>query len=408
MLEMSSFARGGRPVSTHYTGVLARVRADLERLAAETFAANSDAEIADNLASKYGLEPLEKDPGREPTSEHQSEFWDSRDQVINRSGRVEVEYARIVLPFVPKPSNAIAMTLQGQTWPGSSSVSAEGRYDERSHALVFRVHLGSVEQVVRLIDQRIGIINADIVAHEPHFRDQVLQLVQNRRAQVEKQRSRFDEKMSALGIKVVRKDDAREPVNVQVKREIQVMREPPLRAPGPAEPHLAAESLAAILALIDQSGKSMEVAPSGYAKLGETELRDIVVGHLNAVFGGQAATGETFSKRGKTDVHLIVPGGAVLVGECLLWKGKAYYIGKLEQIFGYLTLRHTDGVLITFSKTKGLSGQVTTATDAIAGHPSTTSPSVRKHATYFVSEHRHPADDDRRVTIHHLLFDLAV
>jgi hypothetical protein len=76
-------------------------------------------------------------------------------------------------------------------------------------------------------------------------------------------------------------------VNVQIRREIQLLREPPLRAPGPAEPHIAAESLAEILKLIDQSGKSLEVAPSGYAKLGEQELRDIVAAHLNAVFGGR-------------------------------------------------------------------------------------------------------------------------
>jgi hypothetical protein len=166
--------------------------------------------------------------------------------------------------------------------------------------------------------------------------------------------------------------------------------------------------LAEILKLIDQSGKSMEVAPSGYAKLDEPELRDIVVGHLNAVFGRQAATAETFSKQGKTDVHLIVPGGAVLVGECLLWRARAYYRSKLKQIFGYLTFRHTQAVLITFSKLKGIGDHVATGIDAIGDHPSTTSKPAQKGPTYLVSEHRHPADDNRRVTVHHLLFDLAL
>jgi hypothetical protein len=71
--------------------------------------------------------------------------------------------------------------------------------------------------------------------------------MQQRREQVQVQRSAFDEKMSALGIKVVRKGEAHEPVNVQIRREVQILREPPLRAPGPAEPHIATESLAEIL-----------------------------------------------------------------------------------------------------------------------------------------------------------------
>jgi hypothetical protein len=408
MLELSSFGQGGLFIGSYHQDALRRVRRELEALGPESFAANSDEVVTSHLAGKYGLEPIERDPRRETHSEHEREFRDSQDRIFDRRMRVELEYARITMPFVPKQSNATVMKLQGQNWPGSTSASAEGQFDERFHTLVFQTHLGSVEHVVSLITQRIDVINRDIAAHGPGFRAQVMELVQQCRKQVQAQRSVFDEKMSALGIKVVRKGDAHEPVNVQIRREVQILREPPFRAPGLEEPHLAQESLAEILKLIDQSGMSMEVAPSGYAKLDEPELRDIVVAHLNAVFGRQAATAETFSKRGKTDVHLIVPGGAVLVGESLLWRGRAYYLSKLEQIFGYLTFRHTQAILITFSKLKGISDHVATAVDAIGDHPSTTSKTAQKGPTYFVSEHRHPADDNRRVTVHHLLFDMAL
>src|SRR5205807_512426 len=100
------------------------------------------------------------------------------------------------------------------------------------------------------------------------------------------------------------------------------------------------ESLRQILQLVDQAGKGFEVAPATFTKLGEEDLRNIIVGYLNAVFASRAATGETFSARGRTDILLNVPNGGVLICECKYWDGARHYIDGMEQLFGYLTFRH--------------------------------------------------------------------
>lgn len=106
MLELNSFAQGGLFIGSYYQDALRRVRGELEGLGPERFAANSDEELTAHLAGKYGLEPIERDPQRETHSEHEREFRDSQDRIFDRPMRVELEYARITMPFVPKRSNA--------------------------------------------------------------------------------------------------------------------------------------------------------------------------------------------------------------------------------------------------------------------------------------------------------------
>jgi hypothetical protein len=103
-----------------------------------------------------------------------------------------------------------------------------------------------------------------------------------------------------------------------------------------------------------------------------------------------------------------VEGGAVLVGECHIWAGPAKYVEKLNQLFGYLIFRHTEGVMITFSRTRGLTRLTAAAKKATEGDPSFAGTLTDVHSTHFTSRHRHPADDDKGLTLHHFLFDLAV
>ena len=129
-------------------------------------------------------------------------------------------------------------------------------------------------------------------------------------------------------------------MNVRVKRAVRLLREPAKHKPGPAEPRLTPETVAEIVGLIDQSGRGFETAPGTYGKFEEEDLRNVLLGHLNSVFMADAATGETFSKRGKTDICLRASGGAVLIAECKFWGGAKLYGATLEQLFGYLTWRH--------------------------------------------------------------------
>ena len=80
----------------------------------------------------------------------------------------------------------------------------------------------------------------------------------------------------------------------------------------------------------------------------EESLRDILLTVLNNQFG--AASGEAFSRRGKTDILIPYDGdtGAVFIAECKWWKGPAAFRKAIDQILGYLTWRDTHAALVVF------------------------------------------------------------
>lgn len=69
---------------------------------------------------------------------------------------------------------------------------------------------------------------------------------------------------------------------------------------------------------------------------------------LNNRFG--PATGETFSRRGKTDIFIPWEGDerAVFIAECKWWRGPAAFSRAIEQLLGYLTWRDSRAALIVF------------------------------------------------------------
>jgi hypothetical protein len=79
-----------------------------------------------------------------------------------------------------------------------------------------------------------------------------------------------------------------------------------------------------IIEFLDGQAKNFETTPSAIKSLGEEDLRDLLLANLNSVFQGNA-TGETFSKRGKTDIYLKIDKGNILICECKIWGGPALY-----------------------------------------------------------------------------------
>ena len=159
---------------------------------------------------------------------------------------------------------------------------------------------------------------------------------------------------------------------------------------------------------IEQYTRQFETAPERYASLGEEGLRDLLVGMMNARYLGRA-TGETFSKLGKTDISFRVDDGHALICECKFWKGSKAYAAAIDQLFGYLTWRHNFGVLIHFCTRQDMTRSVDAAKLATSEHASFAAQSlVAQGETRFVSRHSHPQDAAKSVEVHHLFVDLNV
>ena len=99
------------------------------------------------------------------------------------------------------------------------------------------------------------------------------------------------------------------------------------------EPSLDESVYQEILKLVHDVGKEFERLPSLYADKEEEHLRDHFLMMLEPNFEG-SATGETFNKKGKTDILLRYQGSNIFIGECKFWRGKKSLLKTIDQLLG--------------------------------------------------------------------------
>ncbi len=108
-----------------------------------------------------------------------------------------------------------------------------------------------------------------------------------------------------------------------------------------------------ILKVVYDAGKSMEKKPALYQNKDEEGLRDQFLFILETRYEGITATGETFNKKGKTDIILkyAADNTNLFVAECKFWKGQSEFHQAVNQLFDrYLTWRDSKVALIFFVK----------------------------------------------------------
>lgn len=101
--------------------------------------------------------------------------------------------------------------------------------------------------------------------------------------------------------------------------------------------------------IIDLMCVSMEKTARTFNKLYEEELRDIILSALNTHYKS-AATGETFNKTGKVDIHIPFENKSAYIAECKIWHGEKKFLEAIDQLFGYTRWRDTKTSLIIFNK----------------------------------------------------------
>lgn len=133
------------------------------------------------------------------------------------------------------------------------------------------------------------------------------------------------------------------------------------------EPSLDESVYQEILKLVHDVGKEFERLPSLYADKEEEHLRDHFLMMLEPNFEG-SATGETFNKKGKTDILLRYQGSNIFIGECKFWRGKKSLLKTIDQLLGYLTWRDSKVAIIMFVPNKDFSTVLATMRESINEH----------------------------------------
>jgi len=168
----------------------------------------------------------------------------------------------------------------------------------------------------------------------------------------------------------------------------------------------AKATVADVVDLFNKGGRSFERKPIVHSKLAEEELRDFLLSWLDAFFEGKA-TGETYSKMGKTDIHLRLGRDDIVIVECKIWHGERYLHEGIDQLFQYLTWRENFGIVIMFCKLKSFTEIVEKAKTVVKNHASYVNSSLTiQGRSDFSAFHTFPGDARKRVLVRYLLFNL--
>lgn len=263
-----------------------------------------------------------------------------------------------------------------------------------------------IRRSIERLEEEIGWKNSNVNAGNASISGQLRTFIEKRKRGITVDHEFVDRLIEKVSIPLVRKGSAAHvPINLKVKKKLEPIFPVPKK---PKEPHLEIHQVEAVLELIINQGKAFETTPKVYSKFGEEELRDVILGMLNAIFEG-GATGETFVKTGKTDIHLALDEGGILSAECKIWDGAQLYHETIDQLLGYLTWRQNYGIIITFSKRKGFTKVIDKAKESTLKHETIKTQDITEiDVSQYVTVHSLPEDSSKTVVIHHVLFTLYV
>jgi hypothetical protein len=334
------------------------------------------AEYEEYLFSKHSLVPVERDANRDIQTEllrQQHDYTDAFDD----QRRGEVKIARIEYPIVLHRTTAKTLKLLP-----NSQTSVLPKFELQNDAIIMNAELSflygfgetptgrdEIGSAVANLEWWLNSRNNDINRLNPQLREAIRQAIAARKEHVARTRSDFEAMVKQVGFPIKLKPlDQAMPVTLAPRKDLR----PILRAPTPKRSEeyvLKKEEVLAVVEFVQRWGRSLEATPQSVAGLDEEDIRSLILAQLNGVVDG-AATGETFSKRGKSDLHLNLPKGDILVGECKIWTGAKAYGDAISQLFGYLTWRQNYGFIIAFVRNRDMTNVLTEAQRAISEHAS--------------------------------------
>lgn len=367
----------------------------------------------DELMERYEL-PLIEQAG-EPTSETQtvnSSISDYGDMVP-----VEFEYLIVDIPIIHKPKVDLVLSLQ----PAYHEPMLPEDYYSESH-FGFRIRIGTVseldkphvqenlrkklEQAIEGFRKEFESRNQAIERELKTLRHVIEEAILKRKEQVGKKEAALAELAGKISIPLRKKTEA--PPKVIVLRPSEGKSgKVPLRATPSAE-YLSLERAGfdTLLRYIERYLRDCERTPQTFQKLHEEEIRNLLLPYLNQVFEG-GATGETFSKSGKTDIYLVIQKGCILICECKWWRGPASVEEVTQQVFDRVTWRENFGIVLIFVKEDFL-GVVSKVEQTIANLSHNPSGQVRKiNAGHLAAILALPKDARVTVEVHYILCNFA-
>lgn len=259
-------------------------------------------------------------------------------------------------------------------------------------------------KVIEEIKYRIKGINNKVKEYNACLREEIKKDFEQRKNNILELRNRF----SSLGIPIRKKDNVSSTFTIpkpELRKPINVEKPVVKNTDFEPEPTLDNRTYKEILKLIHDVGKEFERLPSLYKDKEEEHLRDHFLMMLSPNFQG-STTGETFNKKGKTDILLRYENTNVFIAECKFWTGKKGFLNTITQLLGYLTWRDSKAAIIMFVSNKDFSSVLNTVRNSINEHPNYIRFDNKQDETWFNYTFHINGDKNRQVKLAVMLYHL--
>jgi hypothetical protein len=171
------------------------------------------------------------------------------------------------------------------------------------------------------------------------------------------------------------------------------------------EPSISDDIYVDILHTLDQFGRVFERYPTTFSGMDEEDLRNVILWGLTPLYGiDGSVTGETFNKKGKTDILIRYQNQNPFVAECKLWDGPKAYLATIDQLLEYLTWRDSKSAILLFVQAKGFTDVIDKTTPS---HPLWVATLRKQSETWLNYSIRLKDDIAREAKLAVLLFHLS-
>jgi hypothetical protein len=358
------------------------------------------------LANKYRIEPivfhfesLQASHSEKliPTEHH------PRNYAVHISHSRKAAYPRQVITFHLQFSGDECLLKCRPSTLGNWSIRVSVAPNEIRFDLInWQNDVEALRQAQAEIIERIRQQNENVANDVDKFNSQLelqaRQVVSGRKAILLKQLNVAE----ALGIPLRKAGNVPQTFAVPVTPKQLVVKPPSSDVSHKADPTLDASTYEHILAIIHDAGVGMERLPSTYANKQEEDLRDYLLIPLCTHY--QNSTGETFNKKGKTDILIRHEGSNVFVGECKFWKGLKAFHETIDQILGYLTWRDSKAAILCFVNNKELNPVLEQISTGTPQHACFVRLESKKSESWLQFEFRLKSDPTRNVHLAVLCF----
>ena len=394
-----------------------KIQQKVDSIPQDQFLSSPDDVLVQHIAPEIHIEPLTLYEDRIVMDQHETPVDVSRDWDRNPSGdRAPIHVSGIQVTIsIPYTGDHRLWRLRPSSWRSTFPHASVTPPDREGVGYVkltaSQPSDAGPERLKQFVDSTLGDLRFYLESQKRQI-EQENQTVERRvREAIQARRTRLERHsgiVRALNIPLRPREGVPPIEPIPIKRKLARPLPPVPKGGFKPEPGIQDADYEHILAVIRHEGRTFEATPKTYSVHDEEGLRDIILAHLNGHYEG-GATGETFRRKGKTDIRIEDAERAAFVGECKVWRGPKELAAACDQLLGYLTWRDCKAALLVFNKHNAkFSELLEKVPESAKSHPLFLKPMGDRPAGEWRYLFRSKEDEARLVTVHVFAFNLYV